>query len=139
MSGINGVASNLAGKILSINDKGQLVDQYGNVISQTTYETLPEGYKYVLTDDGIIQPVFIGDSDDTSEYVYADEETDAQTRRLVIIISCVVCGLLIIALIVTLILTKKKGKTKDEKTKARRAKEKAKKAKLEAKAARKSK
>ncbi len=139
VSGINGVASNLAGKILSINDKGQLVDQYGNVISQTTYETLPEGYKYVLTDDGIIQPVFIGDSDDTSEYVYADEETETKTRKLAIIISCIVCVLLIIALIVTLILTKKKGKTKDEKTKARRAKEKAKKAKLEAKASRKSK
>ena len=139
VSGVNGIASNLAGKILSINDKGQLVDQYGNVISQTTYETLPPGYKYVLTDDGIIQPVFVGDSTEATEYVYADEETDAQTRKLIIIISCVVCVLLIIALIVTLLLTKKKGKTKDEKTKARRAKEKAKKAKLEAKAARKSK
>ena len=139
VSGINGVASNLAGKILSLNDKGQLVDQQGNVISQTTFETLPEGYKYVLTDDGIIQAVFVGDSTDTSDYLYAEEEKDEQVRKFIIIISLVVCVLLILALIITLILTKKKGKTKDEKTKARRAKEKAKKAKLEAKNARKSK
>ncbi len=139
VSGVNGVASDLAGKILSLNDKGQLVDQQGNVISQSTFETLPEGYKYVLTDDGIIQTVFVGDTTDTTDYLYGDEEKDEQARRLVIIVSLVVCVLLILALILTLILTKKKGKTKDEKTKARRAKEKAKKAKLEAKAARKSK
>ncbi len=137
VSGVNGIASNLAGKILSLNDKGQLVDQQGNVISQKTYETLPEGYKYVLTDDGIIQTVFIGDTTNVSEYLSEDEEKGEKARKLVIIISVVVCILLIIALIITLIFTKKKGKTKDEKTKARRAKEKAKKAKLEAKAARK--
>ncbi len=140
VTGVNGVASNLAGKILSINDKGQLVDQQGNVISQTTFETLPEGYKYVLTDDGIIQTVFVGETTETTtDYLYADEEKDEQARKLVIIVSLVVCVLLILALIITLILTKKKGKTKDEKTRARKAKEKAKKAKLEAKASRKSK
>ena len=139
VSGINGVASNLAGKILSLNDKGQLVDQQGNVISQSTFETLPEGYKYVLTDDGIIQAVFVGDTTDATDYIYGDEEKDDQARKLIIIVSVVICALLILALIITLILTKKKGKTKDEKTKARRAKEKAKKAKQEAKAARKSK
>lgn len=139
VSGINGIASNLAGKILSLNEKGQLVDQQGNVISQTTFETLPEGYKYVLTDDGIIQAVFVGDTTETTDYLYEDEEKDEQARKLVIIVSLVVCVLLILALIITLILTKKKGKTKDEKTTARRAKEKAKKAKLEAKASRKSK
>lgn len=137
VSGINGVASDLAGKILSLNDKGQLVDQQGNVISQKVYETLPAGYKYVLTDDGIIQTIFIGDTTNASEYVSANEEKDEKARKLVIIISLIVCILLIIALVITLILTKKKGKTKDEKTKARRAKEKAKKAKSEAKAARK--
>ncbi len=139
VSGINGVASNLAGKILSLNDKGQLVDEQGNIISQTTFEPLPEGYKYVLTDDGIIQAVFMGDTTETTDYLNNVEEKDEQARRLVIIVSLVVCVLLILALITTLILTKKKGKTKDEKTKARRAKEKAKKAKLEARAARKSK
>lgn len=137
VSGVNGIASNLAGKILSLNDKGQLVDQSGNVISYKTYQTLPEGYKYVLTDDGIIEMVFIGDTTDVSEYYETEEAKDEKVRKIIIIVSLIVCVLLILALIITLILTKKKGKTKDEKTKARKAKEKAKKAKLESKAARK--
>jgi len=139
VSGVNGIASNLAGKILSLNDKGQLVDQEGNVISQTKFEPLPEGYKYVLTDDGIIKAVFVGDTTETTEYLSQEEEKDEKARKLIIIISVVVCVLLIIALIITLIITKKKGKTKDDKTKARKAKEKAKKAKAEAKATRKNK
>ncbi len=135
VSGVNGFASDLAGKILSLNDKGQLVDQEGNVISYKVYEPLSEGYKYVLTDDGIIQAVFVGNTTDTTNALTEDEVKDEKVRKIVIIVSVVLCILLIIALIITLIITKKKGKTKDEKTKARRAKEKAKKAKLEAKAA----
>lgn len=137
VSGVNGFASNIAGKILSLNDKGQLVDQEGNVISYKVYEPLSEGYKYVLTDDGIIQAVFVGTTTGTSDVLTEDEEKDEKTRKIVIIVSIILCILLIIALIIAVIITKKNGKTADERTKARRAKEKAKKAKLEAKAARK--
>lgn len=139
VSGVNGIATNIAGNILSLNEKGQLVDQKGNVISQTAYETLPEGYKYVITDDGIIQPVFVGDTTEADEDSVIEKETEEQVRKSVIVVSTVVCVLLIATLIITVVLTKKKGKSQNEKTKARRAKEKAKKAKSEAKAMRKNK
>ena len=141
VSGVNGIATNLAGKLLSLNDKGQLVDEYGNVISQTTYETLPENYKYVLTDDGIIQTIFVGDTTDVSDTEDNEEiQKSESVRRILVIVSLVTCILLIIALITTLIITKKNRnkKSSGDKTRDRRAKEKAKKAKREAKAARKS-
>ena len=141
VSGVNGIATNLAGKLLSLNDKGQLVDEYGNVISQTTYETLPENYKYVLTDDGIIQTIFVGDTTDVSDTEDNEEiQKSESVRRILVIVSLVTCILLIIALITTLIITKKNRnkKSSGDKTRDRRAKEKAKKAKREAKVARKS-
>ena len=140
VSQINGAATNLVGKILSLNDKGQLVDQQGNVISQATYETLPEGYKYVLGDDGIIKVVLIDDTTSVSENDSSDEGSKTEkTRKIIIIVSSLMCIALVFALILTLVLTKKNRnkKTSDSKTKARKAKEKAKKAKLEAREARK--
>ncbi|MBO5462104.1 MAG: cadherin-like beta sandwich domain-containing protein [Clostridia bacterium] len=139
VSQINGAATNLVGKILSLNDKGQLVDQQGNVISQATYETLPEGYKYVLGDDGIIKVVLIDDTTSVSENDSSDEGSKTEkTRKMFIIVSSFMCIALVFALILTLVLTKKNRnkKTSDSKTKARKAKEKAKKAKLEAREAR---
>ena len=139
VSQINGAATNLVGKILSLNDKGQLVDQQGNVISQATYETLPEGYKYVLGDDGIITVVLIDDTTSVSENDSSDEGSKTEkTRKIIIIVSSFMCIALVFALILTLVLTKKNRnkKTSDSKTKARKAKEKAKKAKLEAREAR---
>lgn len=139
VSQINGAATNLVGKILSLNDKGQLVDQQGNVISQATYETLPEGYKYVLGDDGIIKVVLIDDTTSVSENDSSDEGSKTEkTRKIIIIVSSLMCIALVFALILTLVLTKKNRnkKTSDSKTKARKAKEKAKKAKLEAREAR---
>ncbi len=140
VSQINGAATNLVGKILSLNDKGQLVDQQGNVISQATYETLPEGYKYVLGDDGIITVVLIDDTTAVSENDDSDDGSKTEkTRKIIIIVSSLMCIALVIALILTLVLTKKNRnkKTSDSKTKARKAKEKAKKAKREAREARK--
>lgn len=142
VSQINGAATNLVGKILSLNDKGQLVDQQGNIISQATYETLPEGYKYVLGDDGIITVVLIDDTTSVSENDDSDDGSKTEkTRKIIIIVSSLMCIALVIALILTLVLTKKNRnkKTSDSKTKARKAKEKAKKAKLEARQARKKK
>lgn len=138
VSGINGVATNIVGQILSLNDKGQLVDQSGNVISQGTFETLPEGYKYVLGDDGIIQVVFIDETTSTTQPDGTDgTDTSGRTKKIVVVLCFTLCGLFIVALIITLIVTKKNRnkKTSDAKTKERRAKEKAKKAKAEAKAA----
>lgn len=140
ISQINGAATNLVGKILSLNDKGQLVDQEGNVISQATYETLPEGYKYVLGDDGVIRAVLIDGTTDVSETGdNAASGTSEKTRKTVIIISTVMCIVLALALVLTLLLTKKNRnkKTADSKTKSRKAKERAKKAKREAREMRK--
>ncbi|MBO5895737.1 MAG: cadherin-like beta sandwich domain-containing protein [Clostridia bacterium] len=137
VTGVNGLASNLAGKVLSLNDKGQLVDQYGNIISQGTFETLPEGYKYVLGDDGIIQVVLMNDEESTTaDSVLSLDDEDGKVRSIIIIGSVVMCITLILALIITFVIVKKKGNSAD-KVKARRQKEKDKKAKLEAKEAKK--
>ena len=143
LPGINGQAPNLFNNILSLNDKGQLVDQNGNIVSPNTYETLPEGYKYVLGENGIIQILPISQLTTTTE---ADETflgtIEEGNRKLVIGVSIALCALLLIALVISIVLTKRKkvnGKTPDSITKSRRAKEKAKKAKLEAKKSRKSK
>ncbi len=133
VTGVNGLATNLVGKVLSLNDKGQLVDQEGNVISQGTFETLPEGYKYVLGEDGIIQVVLMNETEPTTSDAVSllnDENTDA--RKIIIIGSVVMCIALILALIITLVVIKKRGNSAEQ-VRARRQKEKAKKAKLEAK------
>lgn len=41
-------------QILHINEQGQLVDNQGNVISDSVKETLPEGFGYILGEDGIV-------------------------------------------------------------------------------------
>ena len=140
VSNINNAAMNIVGNILSVNDKGQLVDQNGNIISQGNYEQLPDGYKYVVGDDGIIQVVLI---DDTTAPQYsadkADTLSDDDMKRLVIVISFSLCVLLIVALIIVLAVSKKRNKNNEEAVKARRAKELKKKAKLDAKQAKKDK
>ena len=139
LPGLNLTGPNLFENILSLNEKGQLVDQNGNIISQATYETLPEGYKYVLGENGIIQIMPISALTTTTESDdFFSDTPEGQKRKITVGVSTVLCALLLIALIVMLVLTKKKkkvnGKTPDSVTKSRKAKEKAKKAKLEAKA-----
>lgn len=139
LPGLNLTGPNLFGNILSLNEKGQLVDQNGNIVSQATYETLPEGYKYVLAENGIIQVVPISDLTTTTEDSgFFDNTPEGQKRKITVGVSTVLCALLLIALAVTIVITQKKkkgnGKTPDSVTKSRKAKEKAKKAKLEAKA-----
>ena len=41
-------------QILHINEQGQLVDNQGNVISDSVKETLPEGFGYILGADGVV-------------------------------------------------------------------------------------
>lgn len=139
VTGVNGIASNLIGKVLSLNDKGQLVDQDGNVISQGTFDTLPEGYKYVLGEDGIIQVVLMNEEETTApDNTALPDMENNDVRSILIIGSIVMCVALILALIITLAVIKKRGNNADR-VKARRQKEIAKKAKLEAKETKKAK
>ncbi len=138
-SAVNQAGMNFLSNVLTLNDKGQLVDQNGNIISDGNYQTLPEGYKYVIGDDGIIQVVFAEDETIPSAETEAEKNAD-KVRKTVIIISLALCIFFLLALIVTLILMKKKGKkSKQEQMKARKEKEKAKKAKQQAKADKKTK
>ncbi len=133
-SAVNQAAMNLLGNALTLNDKGQLVDQNGNVISDGNYQALPEGYKYVIGDDGIIQVVFAEEETVPSDENEASKKA-ADAKKIVVIISLALCIFFLLALIITLILMKKKGKkSKQEQMKARKDKERAKRAKQEAKA-----
>lgn len=135
LDNVNAAVSNVLGGVLTRNDKGQLVDKYGNIISNSTYETLPEGYKYVLGADGIITIVPIDDDNTEASTDTPEEEKSEKINKIIFIVSAVVLVLLIIAIIVVLIATKnKRSMTQSEKTRARRRKEKAKKAKREARA-----
>lgn len=129
----NNAASPMFNTVLSLNDKGQLVDQNGNIVSDSTYETLPAGYDYILNSDGIVSIVLTDKktTEPTTESS-SNEITEEQTRKIIIIVSlCCFIGL-IIAIIVVLIISKTKGKkTEAEKMRARKAKEKRKKEKRE--------
>lgn len=139
VSNANNAAMNVVGNILSVNDKGQLVDQNGNVISQGNYEQLPEGYKYIVNDDGIISVVLVTDTTtQADELASSNSGLSDDTRKIVIIASSGLCALLIIALIVIAVISKK-TKNDASKVRARRQKELKKKAKAEAKANKKSK
>ncbi len=138
-SAVNQAGMNLLGNVLTLNDKGQLVDQNGNIIRDGNYQTLPEGYKYVMGDDGIIQVVFAEDTTEPSSENEAAQKTK-EMREIIIIVSLGLCVVFLLALIVTLIIMKKKGKkSKQEKMRARKEKERAKKAKQQAKAEKKKK
>lgn len=139
LSNVNGVATPLLNNVLTLNDKGQLVDQYGNVVSDSTYETLPEGYKYVLNDDGIVTVILTEQKTTEPTTSETDETADRNNVRNIVIAVSLFCFIaLLIAIIVVLKLTKsKRNMTDSEKTKARRTKEKRKKEKRENKEMRK--
>ncbi len=137
ISGFN----NVIGNVLSVNSQGQLVDQNNNIVGQGSYEQLPEGYKYVVGEDGLIQVVFAEDTTIAQTPSDNGKLSEDDAKNLVSLVSLVLCILLVIALICVLMFTKKGGKKKNDidKVKARRAKEKAKKAKAERKLAKKQK
>lgn len=128
---LNNAVSPMLDTILSLNDKGQLVDQYGNIVSDSTYETLPQGYDYILNSDGIVSVVLTDKKTTEPTTEGADDKlTEEQTRKIIIIVSvCCLIGL-IIAIIAVLVISKSKGKTTEaEKMRARKAKERRKKEK----------
>ncbi len=125
MENLNDAASPLFNSVLTLNEKGQLVDQYGNIVSDSTYETLPSGYDYMLNDDGIVTVVL---SDKKTTEPTTEENGDNlskdDARKIIIIASLVCLVLLLIAIIVVAVISKKKNKmTEAEKMKARKAKE----------------
>lgn len=127
ISGFNGSATNLLGQIFTFNDKGQLVDQQGNILSPNVLETLPVGYTYVKGEDGSIKIVLIDDTttEPTTDTANKKAEEDP-TRKTIVIVSLVACIALIIALIATMVLTKKnKGMSKKEKERAKKTKKEA--------------
>lgn len=131
MGNIGNAASPLFNSILTLNDKGQLVDQYGNIVSDSTYETLPPGYDYILNDDGIVTVVLTDKktTEPTTEEVSDNLGKDDATK-IVIIVSVVLLVLLLIAIAVVVAVSKKNSHmTESEKTRARKAKEKRKKEK----------
>ncbi len=133
LGNLNNAASPMFNTILSLNDKGQLVDQYGNIVSDSTYETLPMGYSYVLNDDGIISVVL---TDKKTTEPTTEENSDklgkVDAGKIIIIVSAVCLILLLIAIIVVAVISKKKSHmTESEKMRARKVKEKRKKEKRE--------
>ena len=133
MNNLGNAAAPLFNSVLTLNDKGQLVDQYGNIVSDSTYETLPPGYDYIINDDGIISVVL---TDKKSTEPTTEENSDilskTDARKIVIIVSIVCFVLILIAIIVVAIIAKKNSHmTEEEKMRARKAKEKRKKEKRE--------
>lgn len=126
LNNVGNAVAPLLNNVLILNEKGQLVDQYGNIVSDSTYETLPAGYDYVLNDDGIIS--IVPSNQKTTEPT-TEENTDKLSetdgRKIIIIVSAVCLVLLIIAIIVIAIISKKKSHmTEEEKMRARKGKEK---------------
>ncbi|MEE1504597.1 MAG: cadherin-like beta sandwich domain-containing protein [Acutalibacteraceae bacterium] len=126
LNNVGNAVAPLLNNVLILNEKGQLVDQYGNIVSDSTYETLPAGYDYVLNDDGIIS--IVPSNQKTTEPT-TEENTDKLSetdgRKIIIIVSAVCIILLIIAIIVIAIISKKKSHmTEEEKMRARKGKEK---------------
>lgn len=133
MNNLNNAVSPAINSILTLNDKGQLVDQYGNIVSDSTYEALPDGYSYILNDDGIVS-VVLTDKNAAETTGENDGNTDKKidTPVLIAIISAVCIFLLLAAIILTVVLSKKKAKmTESEKQRIRKAKERRKKEKRE--------
>lgn len=139
MGNLNNAATPLFNSVLTLNDKGQLVDQYGNIVSDSTYETLPQGYNYMLNDDGIVTVVL---TDKKTTEPTTEEASDAlgekDVTKIVILVSliCVII-LLIIIIVIAIIAKKNRNMTKSEKIRARKSKEKRKKEKRENKQIRK--
>lgn len=125
MNNVGDAVSPLVNGILSLNEKGQLVDQYGNIVSDSTYETLPPGYDYILNDDGIVTVVLTDQktTEPTTEEG-SDKPAEDEGRKIIIIVSIVCLVLLVIAIIAVAVFAKKKNpKSESEKMKARKAKE----------------
>lgn len=143
VSYINNAAPSLydvAQRVLSINAAGQLVDQNGNVISDSAKQ-LPQGYVYSIDSNGQIAIVPAADEESTTAPAAqstADELDENSEKNRYIIIGASVLALLMLIIIIAVVLhaTGKKKKRSSSANAARKQKEKRKK---EKKAARKAK
>ncbi len=133
---INSNAAGLVSGILHLNDKGQLIDQNGNVVNNAYYEDLPEGYKYVLDDFGVISVVPMDGSEDETASGQLGNLSKEKLTKIIIVASAVCLMLLIICAVTFAVLNKKGiiGKSEVEKMKKRKEKERAKRQKKENKA-----
>ena len=110
VSMVDGVA-----KVLTINDKGQLVDENGNVVSNSVYETLPEGYKYVMNDNGTISIMLIDKEESTtSEAEKQDAADKTKLRGIIIAASSFLFLMLVLIIVIVLRGTNKKRKEKSK-------------------------
>ncbi len=131
MNNLGNAASPLVEGILTLNNKGQLVDQYGNIVSDSTYETLPTGYDYILNEDGIVSVIL---TDKKTTEPTTEENSDKLQKedasKIIIIVSLVCVILLLVAIIIVAVIAKKKQHlTETDKMRARKAKERRKKEK----------
>ncbi len=134
IDGFNGSATNLLDQIFKFNDKGQLVDQQGNVYSPNMLETLPVGYTYVKGEDGSFKIVLINETTTQPTTDNANGNNEDPKRKTIFIVSLVACVFLIVALIITVVLTKKtKGMSKKDIERAKKAKKEARSLKKEQK------
>ena len=116
ISNINNGAMNVVGNILSVNEKGEIVDQNGNIISP---EQLSQGYTYIAGDDGIIQVAF---TDPTTEPVTEPEQNNDEEnqRKLFMIAILSLCIILIVILIIVLSTSKNRKKSRKGKRKIKK-------------------
>ena len=133
LNNLNNAASPVVNSVLTLNEKGQLVDQYGNIVSDSTYETLPSGYEYVLNDDGVVSVVLTNKKGTESTTADGSDTFGKEDiPKIVAIVSAVCIILLLIGIGTVLFVSKKKGKiTESEKIRARKSKERRKKEKRE--------
>lgn len=131
MNNLGNAVSPLVNGVLSLNDKGQLVDQYGNIVSDSTYETLPAGYNYVLNDDGIVTVVLTDQKTTEPTTEESSDKIEKEDGSKIIIIVSLACAILLLAAIiaVAIVAKKKSHMTESEKMRAKKAKEKRKKEK----------
>ena len=130
---LNNAANPMLNTILSLNDKGQLVDQYGNIVSDSTYETLPAGYEYILNSDGIVSVVLTDKKPTEPTTEESDDELSKEkVTKIIIIVSLCCFIILLIAIIVVAVIAKSRSHmTESDKMRARKEKEKRKKEKRE--------
>ena len=127
LDGINGVAETLAGNvvgILHLNEEGQLVDANGNIISAAKYEALPDGFRYVIDENGYVAIAPVEQA--TEEVTGQTDEGTPKWLAIGIPASVIVLAILLIVFIVVLRNAKDNPQNKSDRMKARKAREKAK-------------
>ncbi len=114
----------LAKNALTLNEKGQLVDENGNVVSDKSYQPLPEGYRYTIDSAGKIVVVKAEDEESTTAVTVQKQTTEEANNLKMIIIICSAILFLLIVTVIIIIVTSKKKKSNKKNPGAKKAKEK---------------